>query len=104
VTAIISAAPKVEQSLEIRVTDNGPGISSEDATRVFEPFFTTKPQGTGLGLAVVKAITKAHGGVVWLVPDQECGATFVLSLPIGTKTVRKRKQRRASLKVASRRS
>lgn len=50
--------------VKISVTDNGPGIPSERLAEIFEPFFTTKSTGTGLGLAVVKAIVQAHGGSV----------------------------------------
>tara|TARA_R110001592_G_scaffold38315_2_gene126486 strand:- start:27297 stop:28595 length:1299 start_codon:yes stop_codon:yes gene_type:complete len=51
-----------EKSVILSVKDNGPGIPSNNIQKVFEPFYTTKPQGTGLGLAVVQAVVKAHGG------------------------------------------
>lgn len=50
--------------VKITVTDNGPGIPTDRLSQIFEPFFTTKSTGTGLGLAVVKAIVQAHGGSI----------------------------------------
>lgn len=48
----------------LAVSDNGHGISKETRARLFEPFFTTRPQGTGLGLAVVRSVAEAHDGQV----------------------------------------
>jgi two-component system NtrC family sensor kinase len=69
--------------VRVTVSDDGPGISAEHATRVFEPFFTTKAKGTGLGLAVAKAIAKAHGGDVTLDRVEPHGARATLVLPRG---------------------
>ncbi len=65
----------------ITVRDTGPGISVQSRPLVFEPFFTTKPTGTGLGLAVSRAIARAHGGELELVDAGPGGAVFRLSLP-----------------------
>lgn len=69
--------------LEIVVQDDGPGVSAANATRIFEPFFTTArgQGGTGLGLAVVKALVEAHGGGISLLPSSR-GAAFALHLPL----------------------
>jgi two-component system sensor histidine kinase FlrB len=65
----------------IRVRDNGPGVPAASRARVFEPFYTTRAGGTGLGLAVVKAVAQAHGGAV-KIEDSESGACFALTLPV----------------------
>ena len=49
-------------SLRLSVSDNGPGMDPATLARLGEPFFTTKTTGTGLGLAVVKAVARAHQG------------------------------------------
>jgi two-component system, sensor histidine kinase FlrB len=64
----------------LTVTDNGPGIKSTILDRIFEPFFTTRPQGTGLGLAVVRSVAESHNGEV-LVTSGRRGATFSICIP-----------------------
>jgi signal transduction histidine kinase len=66
----------------IEVTDDGPGIPAEVASRIFEPFVTTRAGGTGLGLALARRIAAAEGGVIEHVPAA-AGATFRLTLPRG---------------------
>ena len=61
--------------------DNGPGIPDEVLERLFTPFFTTRPDGTGLGLAVVRAIVSAHQGEVWAAARPDGGSTFGVRLP-----------------------
>jgi len=66
--------------IHLCVTDNGPGIPENLQARAFEPFFTTRPQGTGLGLSVVKAVAEAHGGDVSLATSK-LGSCFTIQLP-----------------------
>jgi PAS domain S-box-containing protein len=67
----------------VRVTDTGPGIPLEDATRIFEPFFTTKPSGTGLGLAICRGIADAHRARLWAEPGPAgAGTAFVFQVPV----------------------
>ncbi|MGB1147569.1 MAG: ATP-binding protein [Alphaproteobacteria bacterium] len=70
------------QSIELRVIDDGPGISEANKTRIFDPFFTTDREGggTGLGLSLVKTLVEVHGGGIQLV-DREMGCEFVVTLP-----------------------
>jgi signal transduction histidine kinase len=69
--------------VEIRVIDNGSGISPDHLSRVFEPFFSTKGEGhgTGLGLSIVRNIVELHNGEVGLQSEIGHGTTFVLTFP-----------------------
>jgi len=71
----------INQALTIQVTDDGCGMSDEVKSQAFSPFFTTRAQGTGLGLAVVSAVVKAHGGETHLesAPDKGCCVTITLT-------------------------
>jgi signal transduction histidine kinase len=75
-------AARTAAAVEVRVTDEGPGIPPQHLSRVFDPFFTTKPpgQGTGLGLAVSHAAMEAFGGAIAAEPAPGGGATFRLTL------------------------
>ncbi|MCQ8181592.1 ATP-binding protein [Methylomonas sp. SURF-1] len=67
--------------IDISVADDGPGIAAEQCAKLFEPFFTTKSNGTGLGLAVVDSVARAHGGTVSCRSAPGAGACFTLTLP-----------------------
>ena len=66
----------------IRVSDNGPGISSDVIDQVFDPFFTTRAAGTGLGLAVLASVVQRHGGTVHAANRESGGAQFTILLPV----------------------
>lgn len=68
--------------VRIDVEDDGPGIPETALGKVFEPFFTTKSQGTGLGLSVVNAVAKSHGGEASVSNKKSGGACFCLRLPM----------------------
>lgn len=70
-----------EGGYRLELEDSGPGIDSEQAERIFEPFFTTRSNGTGLGLAVVRAVIDAHGGDIEVDTDRPEGACFRIRLP-----------------------
>jgi two-component system sensor histidine kinase FlrB len=70
-----------DDKLRIVIEDDGPGIDKELRQRIFEPFFTTKTYGTGLGLAVVDSVVKAHGGDVQVESVLGQGTVFSLVLP-----------------------
>jgi two-component system NtrC family sensor kinase len=69
--------------IAMEVSDDGPGISPDAASRIFDPFFTTKPAGvgTGLGLSIVYGIIQAHGGEVSVDSQPGKGATLTVELP-----------------------
>ena len=71
-----------EQSLVIRISDTGPGIAADKQAQIFSPFYTTRKDGTGLGLAVVEAITRNHKGRIELESQPGKGTTFILYLPV----------------------
>ena len=72
----------------IEVADSGPGLTDEDLERVFERFYRADPSrarasgGVGLGLSIVAAVAKAHGGDVGASSEPGAGATFRITLPL----------------------
>jgi len=76
-----------ERRALLAVSDDGPGISAEDLPRVFERFFTTRrdSRGTGLGLAMARAVVEAHGGTITASSIPGSGATFQVSLPVAAR-------------------
>jgi two-component system sensor histidine kinase FlrB len=71
----------VGHELVIRVIDNGPGFDRSETGRLMEAFYTTKSHGTGLGLAVVQAVVKAHQGQFTIESPEQGGAVATLRLP-----------------------
>jgi two-component system OmpR family sensor kinase len=77
----------------LEVTDRGPGLTPEQATRVFERFYRAdqargrRTGGSGLGLAIVQALVAAHGGTVSLDTAPGHGATFRITLPLAPGTL-----------------
>ncbi|WP_372239673.1 PAS domain-containing sensor histidine kinase [Pseudomonas sp. 8Z] len=68
--------------LRLCISDSGPGMDKATLLRLGEPFFTTKTTGTGLGLAVVKAVAKAHQGRLVLRSRPGRGTCATVSLPL----------------------
>lgn len=68
--------------LRIEVSDNGPGISDTDKSRLFEPNFSTKKAGTGLGLTIVNTIVADHHGTISVEDHPPHGARFIIELPV----------------------
>lgn len=72
----------VNGELKISVQDSGPGVPKELQNKIMEPFFTTRSQGTGLGLAVVQMVCRAHDGRLELISEQGDGACFTMCIPL----------------------
>ncbi|WCE28979.1 sensor histidine kinase [Vibrio sp. SCSIO 43137] len=72
----------VAGELKISVQDSGPGVPAELQSKIMEPFFTTRSQGTGLGLAVVQMVCRAHKGRLELLSEEGDGACFTMCLPL----------------------
>lgn len=70
------------QWTEIMVRDTGKGICEADQEKIFEPFFTQRSGGTGLGLAVVQAVVRAHRGEVHLNSLVGKGSSFIMRFPL----------------------
>lgn len=68
-------------TLEITVSDSGPGVPEEIRPRLFEPLISNKPFGTGLGLPLAKRFIERHGGTILYAPG-EAGARFIIQLPL----------------------
>ena len=73
---------KMENGIQITVSDNGTGIPENIKDKIFQPFFTTKPtgQGTGLGLSLSYDIVKSHGGELNVQSIEGQGTTFTIRL------------------------
>ncbi|MEE4111312.1 MAG: ATP-binding protein [Desulfobacteraceae bacterium] len=87
-SAIRIEALTVDDEIQIRIKDQGPGIAKKHLPRLFERFYrvdkarSRKLGGTGLGLAIVKHIAQAHGGNVTVESELGKGSTFTLHLPV----------------------
>ena len=75
-------ARRAEDEVEVRITDDGPGIPESVAARLFQPFASSRAQGFGLGLFSAKRIVEAHGGTIAALANPEGGTTFLVTLPL----------------------
>jgi signal transduction histidine kinase len=82
--AFAHEAPAPTRVVVVEVADDGPGIPAELNDRIFDPFFTTKPQGSGLGLPIVRKIVDAHDGRIDLSSVPGSGTRFRVTLPVTT--------------------
>ena len=85
----VQTAAEEGRYVSVRVTDQGAGIAKQELTRVFKRFYrvpgplASRVKGTGLGLYIVRAVAKRHGGRVWAESEGPGrGSTFVLRLPV----------------------
>ena len=80
---VIETARDGDDLVRVSVTDRGAGIAPEMLEHIFEPFYSTKDSGLGMGLAICRAIIKAHGGRLWAANNPDRGATFHFTLALG---------------------
>jgi signal transduction histidine kinase len=73
-----------DQSIEVTIHDDGPGIAPDKLGRIFEAYYTTKEKGSGLGLAAVKHNVELYGGTVRVESELGKGASFTLLFPAKT--------------------
>ncbi len=67
---------------ELRVGDNGPGITPQTEARLFVPFSSTKPNGMGLGLSICRSLIEMHQGRLWFTRREPGGCCFHFALPV----------------------
>ncbi|MBS1754481.1 MAG: two-component sensor histidine kinase [Bacteroidetes bacterium] len=81
---VVVSTKNLGDKVEVKVKDNGNGISEKIKDKIFQPFFTTKPtgQGTGLGLSLSYDIVKAHGGETKMESANGAGTEFTVVLPV----------------------
>ena len=76
-----------DKFIQMEISDNGPGVPSEEHEKIFQKFyqveeyFTGKVEGTGLGLPLAKRLVEAHGGRIWVESKLGEGSTFYFTLP-----------------------
>jgi two-component system, LuxR family, sensor kinase FixL len=82
----VSISRPDDETVQVSVHDNGPGLSPDLKTTLFEPFVTTKKKGMGMGLYACQQIIEGHGGSIWFEPDLDPnidgGATVSFDLPV----------------------
>lgn len=69
-------------TLLVAIADSGPGIATENRTRIFDSFYTTKQGGVGIGLSICRFIIDAHGGQLWAEAHEPRGAMLKFTLPV----------------------
>jgi signal transduction histidine kinase len=84
------SATVVDQFVEMRVQDSGPGVAVEELNQIFERFYRTETSrsrdqgGSGLGIAIARSIVEKHSGRIWAESRPGEGLTVILQLPIST--------------------
>jgi two-component system, LuxR family, sensor kinase FixL len=78
---VISATRAADRMICVSVTDTGPGIAPDIASKLFQPFTTTKRSGMGVGLSISRTIIESHGGWITVAPNPGGGTIFRFTLP-----------------------
>jgi len=83
----VSASRNGGESVQVSVSDTGPGVSPDEKEKIFAKFYQIaevngeNSKGTGLGLAIAKALVELHGGKIWVESESGHGSTFSFTLP-----------------------
>lgn len=77
----IEARVNLDDEIEVRVCDRGPGLSQAESEQLFSPFYTTKSDGLGIGLAICRSIIEYHEGRLFFEPREGGGSVFGFTLP-----------------------
>jgi PAS domain S-box-containing protein len=75
----------LNNSIQVRVKDNGAGLDKEQQQKILTPFYTTKADGMGMGLSITRSIVEAHDGTLHFNSELGKGTTFYFTLPIEEK-------------------
>lgn len=78
----IGASLTSQDSIEVVISDTGPGLAEDVADRIFQPFVTTKNSGMGVGLSICRSIVDAHGGRLSAKANRDGGTSFSFTLPV----------------------
>lgn len=81
VASWVKGRTELDGSIEVAVSDTGPGIPQELREKIFDPFFTTKANGIGLGLSLAKKVVEQHQGVIDVRDRHGSGTTVTIRLP-----------------------
>lgn len=73
---------RVDDSLKVSFRDTGEGISKDNMSKLGSPLFTTKAKGVGMGLAICKRLTEAHGGLLTVESKEKVGTCVTVTLPV----------------------
>ena len=83
---IVIGARSTQSGVTIHVSDQGPGITEDEQSRIFDKFYRGSRgqhlKGTGMGLAIAREIIRAHGQEIWVRSNPGQGSEFCFSLPI----------------------
>jgi len=82
----ISAEPETEELVKVTIADTGVGIPPEDIERIFKMYYTTKPEGTGIGLALVRRVVDLHHGSIEIHSTIGQGTSVIVRLPSAAKS------------------
>lgn len=80
--SVLSPPVKGDSLLQVQVVDQGGGMTSAEVGKAFDPFFTSRPDGTGMGLAIVRRTVEKHGGEITLASEVGKGTTVTMTLPM----------------------